>query len=372
MTLKAILFDLDGTLLDTLQDIQESTNAALATLGFPGHDMQSYKYFLGGGPEVMAPKVLPPANRNPETINQLKAAIAQEYDKWWAIHTQPYPGIPALLDSLAAKNIKMMVLSNKPHDFTIACVAKFLSRWHFAAVVGASPSIPRKPDPTAALQIAGKLKLSLSDFLYPGDTEVDIQTALAAGMVPVGVAWGFRTADELLSAGAKTVIQHPMELLSLLDKQQNLRPMTKTDIDAVYDLVQTTINISYAQIYPREAIDFFEHHHSVENILKDLERGYIVVAELEGKIIGTGTLVGNSVRRVFVNPLNQGKGIGILVYKELERKAKADGFTQLTLDSSLKSRTFWASQGFVLVQEFAMPVDNGQNLIYFEMAKALK
>jgi phosphoglycolate phosphatase len=217
MVYKAILFDLDGTLLDTLQDIQESTNAALATLGFPGHGLQAYKYFLGGGPEVMAPKVLPPSHRDPETVKQLKSAIAREYDKWWAIHTQPYPGIPELLDALTARDIKMTILSNKPHDFTTACVAKFLPKWKFAAVIGASNTIPRKPDPTAALQIAGRLKLSPADLLYPGDTEVDIQTAIAAGMIPVGVAWGFRTPAELLSAGAKTVIQKPLELLSLLD-----------------------------------------------------------------------------------------------------------------------------------------------------------
>lgn len=151
----------------------------------------------------------------------------------------------------------------------------------------------------------------------------------------------------------------------------NLRPMTEADLPPVYDLIQNTIKTSYAGIYPPEAIDFFVHHHSRENILKDFSRGYIIVAEKAGKIIGTGTLVGNGVRRVFVNPDYQGKGTGVLIAGELERRAKTQGLTQLILDSSLRSVKFWESQGFAKIKEVALPVDNGKNLIYIEMVKDL-
>jgi N-acetylglutamate synthase-like GNAT family acetyltransferase len=152
----------------------------------------------------------------------------------------------------------------------------------------------------------------------------------------------------------------------------NLRPMTKADIDAVYKLVQTTIKISYADVYPPEAIDYFVHHHSKDNILKDMERGYIVVAEANGRLMGTGTLIGSSVRRVFINPPDQGKGSGNLIVKALEQQAKSSGVNKLELSSSLKSREFWESNGFKLVKEFGLPVANDKHLIYYEMVKDLK
>ena len=173
MVYKAVIFDLDGTLLDAQQDIADSYNAALGKLGFPVHDMQAYRYFLGDGAPVTAFKVLPELFRNPDTINQLLADTNEEYSKRWAIHTQPYPGIPELLDALAAKDIKMAVLSNKQHEFIVAQVEKLLSHWNFAAVVGASVSIPRKPNPTGALDIAEKFGLSPMDFLNKRKNRLD-------------------------------------------------------------------------------------------------------------------------------------------------------------------------------------------------------
>jgi GNAT superfamily N-acetyltransferase len=148
--------------------------------------------------------------------------------------------------------------------------------------------------------------------------------------------------------------------------------MQEADLKAVHDLVQTTIQVSYGDVYPPEAINFFKHHHSKENILQDIERGYIVVAESDSRIVGTGTLVGNSVRRVFINPEYQRRGIGHLIAKELEQKAIAEGLGKIELSSSLKSRKFWESEGFAFVKEFALPVANDKHLIYFEMAKKLE
>ena len=151
-----------------------------------------------------------------------------------------------------------------------------------------------------------------------------------------------------------------------------LRPLEKADLTAVYDLVQATIKISYADIYPPEAIEFFKNYHSRENILKDLQAGYIVVAESAGQIVGTGTLSGKDVGRVFIDPAHQHHGIGQLIAQELERKARSAGLAKLELSSSLKAREFWESGGFVFIKEFALPVANDKQLIYYEMAKTLK
>jgi phosphoglycolate phosphatase len=213
---KAVLFDLDGTLLDTLQDIADATNAALGTLRFPGHDIQAYRYFVGEGMATLAFKALPELCHNPDTVSQLLSVIDKEYAMRWAVHTVPYPGILELLDALVAKEIKMAVLSNKPHEFTIASVVRLLPHWHFDAVIGASGAMPRKPDPAGALAISKELRMSPVEFLYLGDTDIDMYTATAAGMYPVGALWGFRTANELLAGGARTLVQYPTDLLALL------------------------------------------------------------------------------------------------------------------------------------------------------------
>ena len=216
MTYRAVLFDLDGTLLDTLQDIADSVNKALSHLGFPQHELEAYKYFVGEGREVLAIRALPEHHRDASTVGKLAACMDEEYSKHWADNTYPYQGIPDLLDALTISDIKMAILSNKPHNFTEMMVSKLLWRWHFEIVVGALPSVPKKPDPTAALQIARRLGIQPSEFLYLGDSGIDMKTATGADMYPVGALWGFRSADELLASGAKTLVEHPSDLLHLL------------------------------------------------------------------------------------------------------------------------------------------------------------
>jgi phosphoglycolate phosphatase len=121
-----------------------------------------------------------------------------------------------LLDALTDRGVKLAVLSNKAHNFTELMVSRMLARWHFDEVVGASASVPRKPDPTVALQIAQRLKFPPAAFIYLGDSDIDMMTAVAAGMYPVGARWGFRSAGELLASGAKMVINQPCDLLRLL------------------------------------------------------------------------------------------------------------------------------------------------------------
>ncbi len=216
MEYRAVLFDLDGTLLDTLVDLAGSVNSALGYLNFPQHDVAAYKYFIGNGREALAFRALPENQRSPVMVAKVVACFNEEYSRRWASNTRPYPGVSELLDTLTSRGIRMAILSNKPHDFTELMVSKMLSRWRFDSVVGALPSVPKKPDPTAALKITGQLDVRPAKFLYLGDTNVDMETATAAGMYPVGALWGFRTAGELLSAGARSLIQQPPDLIGFL------------------------------------------------------------------------------------------------------------------------------------------------------------
>ncbi len=216
MKYQAALFDLDGTLLNTLQDLSDAVNYGLSQFGYPLHNPEEYKQFIGAGREVLATLAIPPEHRDPATIKQLIADIDVYYDQHWTDHTLPYPGIPEMLDGLTEAGIKMAVLSNKPHNFAELNVGQLLDKWHFEAVVGAMPGIPHKPDPTAALNIARQMKIDPAGFLYLGDSGIDMQTAVAAGMYPVGAVWGFRCREELQACGAKTLLEKPTQLLKLL------------------------------------------------------------------------------------------------------------------------------------------------------------
>ena len=217
MAYKGVIFDLDGTLLYTLRDLTDSVNAALSRADLPTHDEEEYKYFVGDGVEELATRVLPEVRRNGEAIAKLVADIRREYSQRWADTTKPYDGIPELLDALYARGIKMAILSNKPDDSAQATVTRLLDRWQFDMVMGVGPSVPRKPDPTAALQIARRMGIPPQEMLYVGDTDTDMKTAVAAGMYAVGVLWGYRTADELKANGARVLVQQPGELLCLLE-----------------------------------------------------------------------------------------------------------------------------------------------------------
>ena len=216
MRYKAILFDLDGTLLDTLEDLATAANRALGTLGLPAHPTDAYRVFVGDGLRTLAERILPGEQRSAAQVDALVAAFEREYSRTWNERTAPYAGVPEMLDRLTGDGYRLSVLSNKPDAFTRLCVEQLLPHWTFAPLYGQRPGVPKKPDPAAALAIAAELDLDPAEVLYLGDTATDMHTARAAGMAAVGVLWGFRSADELHAAGARHLITHPGELAPLL------------------------------------------------------------------------------------------------------------------------------------------------------------
>lgn len=217
-SIAAVFFDLDGTLLDTLEDIADATNAALQSLGAPPHPVQAYRRLVGSGVGTLAHMALPPGRRDPETAAECQRRLIGEYGSRWDAKTRPYSGVPELLDALADRALPVAILSNKPDAFTKRMAEKMLGRWAWAAVEGARDGVPVKPDPTLALEAAGKVGLPPSTIIYVGDSGTDVDTARAAGMVPAGALWGFRP-WELEESGISILLSHPLDLLRHLEGQ---------------------------------------------------------------------------------------------------------------------------------------------------------
>lgn len=211
----AIIFDLDGTLINSLDDIAAAANHALATLGQPTHTVEEYRYKVGYGADVLFQKALPADAQHlvPGALVRFKAYYAEHMDD----HTRLYDGVGDMLDALQRRGIPLAVLSNKPHAATVAIVKKMLGRWQFAAVAGHRENVPKKPAPEPALALAAELQVEPRRVYFVGDAEPDMQTAAAAGMNAVGALWGFRSREELIHHGAKHLIAHPLELLDVID-----------------------------------------------------------------------------------------------------------------------------------------------------------
>lgn len=220
MLFKAIICDLDGTLLDTLQDLTLSVNAVLERHGFPRHTADAYRLFIGDGIEMLLRRALP-AGREVEgacmaaPVEEMVEAFREEYRRRWADHTLPYPGIAELLDHLQEREIPKAILSNKPHEATVKMVERLLPSWDFAAVWGARKGVANKPDPASALDLARKIRVKPEEVVFLGDSAVDMKTAAAAGMFPAGALWGFRDAAELSAAGAALLAAKPGEIIPL-------------------------------------------------------------------------------------------------------------------------------------------------------------
>lgn len=218
MPLNAILFDLDGTLLDTLTDLADAANRVLAEAGLPTHPQDAYRRFIGDGSRLLITRALPGDRRDPSTVDVFLERFKADYAKNWHTATRPYPGIQDLLRELSRRDIPRAVVTNKPHRFAEDCLGHYFPDTVFQMVWGQKGDRPLKPDPASALAAADQLQRVPSQCLLLGDSGVDMQTARAAGMLPVGAAWGFRPEAELIAAGAAKILHHPLEVLSFLGR----------------------------------------------------------------------------------------------------------------------------------------------------------
>ena len=212
----AVMFDLDGTLLDTLEDLADSMNEVLAARGHPVHPIDAYRYFVGDGMNNLIRRALPNEAADEGNVENAAVEMRAIYAKRWNAKSKPYDGIPEMLTALSRSSLRLCVLSNKPDGFTRLCVDTLLDPAHFEIVRGAVAGVPKKPEPVAAIRIAAEMGVPRDRFLYLGDTNTDMKTANGAGMFAVGAAWGFRPESELVQYGAQVVIHHPREMLDLV------------------------------------------------------------------------------------------------------------------------------------------------------------
>jgi len=211
MKFKGIIFDLDGTLVNSLEDISDAMNKVLQGLNFPTHTYDTYQYFIGSGLRNLVSKALPTTDNSNEQIEICFECMINEYREMCTLKTKPYEGIVELLENLTSQNIKMAVFSNKADELTKKIASQIFPN-HFDQAVGLSTEALKKPNPFEALEISKKWNLKPEEILFVGDSDIDMQTAVNANMFPVGVTWGYRTEEELKNSGAKVVVNTPSEL----------------------------------------------------------------------------------------------------------------------------------------------------------------
>ena len=217
MTKKAVIFDLDGTLTNTLKSIWKSANLALADVGLPTFEVDRYRYFVGDGVDELVRRALV-ANGDEELVcfEQVRERYLYHFEKYVNYEVKPYDGICELLAALKERGILMAVNSNKPHERTVEVVEEIFGKGTFDMLVGQCEERARKPAPDGVLHIMDKLQLTPDEVVYLGDTCVDMQTGKSAGVYTLGALWGFRDRQELEENHADAIIEHPMEVLDYI------------------------------------------------------------------------------------------------------------------------------------------------------------
>lgn len=214
MNCKGLIFDLDGTLLDTLEDLADAANATLRYFAFPEHPVDAYKYFVGEGLKTLMQRIVPDDQTDQRTLKLYMAKFTEFYQNTWNKRSVPYTGILQMVETLSHAGLKLAVLSNKPHAFTKICVETYFPENPFLYVYGQRVGVAKKPDPAGAIELAAKMGLDVSDVLYVGDTATDMQTGNSAGMRSIGVLWGFRDRDELKKNNAWKIVATPSEVVT--------------------------------------------------------------------------------------------------------------------------------------------------------------
>lgn len=215
MAYRAAVFDLDGTLLNTLADLADSGNELLASYGMAPHPEPAFRYFVGNGSRKLMERILP--GKSPEQIDEALARYKAIYEKHLTAKTTPYAGITETLSALKARGVRMAVCTNKHISAAEALIRKYFPADTFDTFEGDRPGVPRKPDPAHVRIVLEKMGVRPEETVYLGDSGVDMQTAVNAGTLPVGVLWGFREKDELMENGAQILLSKPPELLEKVD-----------------------------------------------------------------------------------------------------------------------------------------------------------
>ena len=216
--MRLIVFDLDGTLINSLEDLADSANHILTQHGFPRHPVDAYRYFVGDGVRKLIERILPEDERNDAQIEQCR----QEFVAYYRIHmedkTEVYPGMIRLLKALKDKGLKIAVATNKVHVAVAPLMAKYFPNICFDSMFGQRDGVPVKPNPQIMYDILKETGCEPSETLHIGDTATDMQLAHNAGITPVGVLWGYRPLEELQDAGARYIIEHPLDLLEIVSE----------------------------------------------------------------------------------------------------------------------------------------------------------
>ena len=213
MQYEAAIFDLDGTLVNSLDDLADSANAVLHRHGFPVHDVEAYRYFVGNGSRKLIERILPADHAvDEEFVRDFLAEYKEQYAANLLHKTKPYAGIMEMLEELRRRRIPMAVCTNKHQSAAEVIMEALFPRDMFCEIIGDQDGLPRKPDPRKVLHIMENMGVAGDRTLYFGDTSVDMDTARNAGTFAVGVLWGFRPPEELSEHGADILLKHPMEL----------------------------------------------------------------------------------------------------------------------------------------------------------------
>ncbi|WP_348822449.1 HAD family hydrolase [Flavobacterium aestuarii] len=215
MKFKGVIFDLDGTLVNSLEDIADAMNKVLTSLDYPIHTYETYQYFIGSGLRNLVTRSLPETNNSTKNIDYCYQLMIEEYSSNCTHKTKAYPGITELLDNLFSHNIRLSVFSNKSDELTKK-ITSHLFPGIFDPIAGLRIEALKKPNPSEAIMISRKMGLNTEEIIFAGDSDIDIQTAINANMTPAGVTWGYRPEEELIAAGAKYILNKPSDFMEIL------------------------------------------------------------------------------------------------------------------------------------------------------------